>query len=330
MRSPGGVRIDIPFPPAAMWTIPFISLFKDVLLPLYDRVLPWLKGKRAGRAEPKRADRLVERLNAALAGSVEVYRTAATAPQVRLLGPAPLTDEQLANAAAERRALDDQQPNDVHAVVLAPPVWSDDPLVLEAHTLDFAAVTALRRDGARPELLSAMAVIFCEEQRVLVLHRRSARSATYPGCLHLLGGTYIAPGNGKAGDGASLLTTLRREVLEESRAGITWASPPPALLSKELETGFIQFTLLGVNVSAADAERMEHSPEGTVTLVAFDDLLHRLQGSVAPGPLSPHTGWVPTGRAAVLAWLALGAPGSSKPLRFGGRSGSEVFDLVIP
>lgn len=251
-------------------------------------------------------------------------------PVLRLHGSVPMDAGQRAKALAERRRIRGKQPNDPHGVLMQAPVWTDTPVVFDLHTLDYADITTLRAEGTLPHLVSAGAVVFCEEKGVLVLHRRASNSATYPGCLHIIGGGYMPPAHGRENDGTSLLNTVRREAFEESRASLVWRDLPPGLLAQEVDTGFVQYVLLGVNIPAADAERLEHSPEGTITLVPFGELLHRLQRPDSPDPQTQSTGWTPTGRAHVLAWLALGAPGSVRPLRFATLSAAEVFNAVIP
>jgi 8-oxo-dGTP pyrophosphatase MutT (NUDIX family) len=307
-----------------------ITVFKELLFPLWDRLPDEWKGKLIPGRKPGEARHWLERLNAAFAGWMTLHGLSRSVPLVRMAGEHPLTAEERAAARAERARIVGKKPNDLHAVLSRQPVWSDNPVVFEVWTLDFADVATLRKAGQQPEIVSAGAVVLCAETRELVLHRRSKESATYPGALHIVGGGYIPPGRGREGDGLSLLNTVRREVLEETRVSVTWSELPPVLLAKELATGFIQVVLLGVNLTAAEVERLDHGFEGESLRVRFDDLPRLLQRHDAPDSGAVSADWVPTGKAHVLAWLALGAPGAGKRPKFGKHSATELFDLLVP
>ena len=288
-------------------------------------------GRGPDAAGPVEAREWVGRLNRAFAGAVAIHRVVRQEPRIVIEGPLELTPE-LREAAARRRAEFPSQrmTNDLLTVLSKPPVWSDNPVVLTVRTLDFAEVGALRRLGEKPALLSGNALVFCEETRELLLHRRAEDSQTYPGALHTLGGGYIPPGMGHSDDQHSLVNTARREVLEESKVSLAWETPPPMLLSTELTTGFVQFVLLGVNVSRYDIERASPNREGTgLSRVPFDELHDSLAGGDSPDPAASHTGWVPSGKAHVLTWLALGAPGAKSRPRFGRHSPAELFDTLV-
>jgi hypothetical protein len=307
----------------------WVLLFEKVGLPLIDRMGKPLKSfflpKKAAQAANWAA-----RLNNEFEGRARLFGITPSLPTVRVTGRYPLTPEQTAFARAERKRLGGKQPNDPHAILAKTPVWTDNPVVFEVQTLDFAEVSALRHEKLLPQVISANAVICCAQTQEIVLHRRSEKSATYPGALHVIGGAYIPPGvDGREADRQNLFDTARREVFEESRVGLTWDDQPALLLAQELDTGFIQLGLLAVNVSPAQVAALEHSIEGDATRVKFADLHHVLRTELAPDPHTPHSGWVPTGKAHVLAWLALGAPGAGKKPRFGNLGPVELFDLFV-
>ena len=92
------------------------------------------------------------------------------------------------------------------------------------------------------------------------------------------------------------------------------------LLCRELKTGFIQFVLLGVDVDADEAAVMKTNWEGDKVVVGFDEL---------PQRLAAEEQWVPTGKAHILAWLALGAPNAGPDVSFGGQTPQGLFDAVL-
>jgi hypothetical protein len=309
--------------------IEWIPVIKDVAIPLYDRFGKPLKELFFRPKLQPQAQNWAARLTAELHGRVRVFGITPSLPTVRVEGAYELAPELRKEADEERRRIAGKQPNDPHAILAGEPVWTDNPVVFTARTLEFADVTVLRRAGQRPPVLSADAVIFCAETRELVLHRRSDTSATFPGALHVIGGAYIPASSGREADRHNLFDTARREAFEETRATLAWDDPPALLLSHELDTGFIQVALLGVNISAKHVETLEGSLEGSITRVSFADLPHRLREECAPDAHAVHRGWVPSGKAHVLAWLALGAPGMKKPPKFGGLSPVALFDLCV-
>jgi hypothetical protein len=275
---------------------------------------------------PKPAASWLPRLNSYLTGRVILYALLKSEPQIHLMGEYQLDDERRKLAKDKFREIrDERRPNDPHAILMTTPSWNMDPVYFEAQTLDFAAVRALRDEtlgDLKPELLSSNAVIFCSETRQLILHLRSAKSDTFfeQENLHTMGGAYQPPLEGREWDKVSLLHTAKREVLEEAGKSLLWEAEPPMIIMKELETGFIQLAILGIDISANAADRLIESWEGRPVKLDFDDLQRSLMSDTA---------WVPTGKAAVLAWLALGAPNTNRGVRFSGLAPAALFNAVV-
>lgn len=289
-----------------------------------DKLWPHLPSLvRGGKGIPESV--WVPQLNGRFEGEAVVRGPYRYEPLIQIEGAYTLTREQSAFAQQERKKLARTQPNDPHALLAAEPHWDDDPLHLRVHTLDFAAVRALRRPelnpDPRPPLISANIVLICREARQVILHRRAESSDTYPGALHTFGGAYWPPGvDGREADKLALRNTALREVLEETEASLSLEEGPPMVVLREVSTGFVQLAFLGVNVSARQARHINHNREGTIVRVGFDEL---------PGRLINEKAWVPTGQAALLAWLAVGAPNAGWRPRFGGLSPSRLFRQLV-
>lgn len=224
----------------------------------------------------------------------------------------------------KRAALGVASPNDPHALVTNRVAWGDDPLQFTLQPIDYAELCVLRETGSRqvpPRVLSANALIVCAARRTIMLHRRSDTSATYPGCLHTVGGGYWPPGvDGREGDGLSLRHTVEREVHEETRVTIGVKESTPVLALEEIQTGFIQMAFLGCTIDEEACRRVEGNQEGHVIWVGFDELEKRLLND---------DDWVPTAKASVLAWLAMAAPGAGDRPRFGAKRPGDLFRTVV-
>ena len=281
----------------------------------------------------KPAANWVARLNDHFRGRVVIFgEPMRSEPRIRILGRYELDSARQEAARQQRLALiNEQKRNDPHAILVNRPRWDVDPVYLEAKTLFYNEVRALRDNGLgdlKPEVLSANAVFFCDETQELILHERSFKSDTWAKpegdempYLHTLGGAYQPPDmDGTPGDKLSLLHTARREVFEEAEAQLIWEEDPPMIMLKELETGFIQLALLGINITPRAAKRLEGNWEGRVIRVPFSELERKLT-SEEP--------WVPTGKAHVLAWLALCSPNSRPRVRFGKLKPVELFNRIV-
>ena len=254
---------------------------------------------------------------------VRVHRIVQKAPRVSLQGSEPLAPAVVERAAEIRPSL---ALNELHALAVR---WSGEEVAnLRVVSADFAEVLALREHARStpallPNVLSAGAVLVCPAKRFVLLHRRSKGSATYPDALHILGGAYKPPKDlgviDAPGDRDSLEFTMIREVFEESGL-VVRRYQEPICVATELDTGFVQFVYLGVRITDAQAGELNANSEGDLVMLSFDDLVARLADSSV---------WVPTGRAQVLMWLGLGAPGAGMSPRFGGKSAKEAFSAVV-
>lgn len=268
----------------------------------------------------KVAPNWVERINSHFQGEVEIYCQNAYEPQIEIAGAYPLTEHQKNIAVTERRRLKSMnRPNDLHAVLVDQPEWRCDPPQLRAQVLDFGAVCALRKEDLRPPIFSSSAVIVCRKAKVLLLHERGKNIDTFPEYIHTLGGAYIPPGVGVDSDRSGLRSTVEREVHEEAQITLSGDDFPPMMMAREIRTGFIQLVFLGFGVKPTTLTRLEGNWEGKPLRIPFAQLPALLQ---APK-------WVPTGKAHVLAWLALGAPNAGSQPRFGKLSPLQLFETII-
>lgn len=263
----------------------------------------------------------VPRLNAHFAGHVRVLGQSKREPDIRVERNFKLDAEQKRLAKEEQQRLKrENRPNDPHAVLVTEPQWDADPIQFVAQHIDYAGVCALRRQGAKPQVLSANALIVCRESRQLLLHERGPTVRTFPSCIHTLGGAYVPPGPRSVDpDRRGLRSTLEREVHEEAQLALSGSEFPPMMVAKELDTGFVQLAFLGFAAKASALSRLEGNWEGNPLLISFDAI---------PGLLLHAPNWVPTGKAHVLAWLALGAPNAGPKPRFGSLTAAQLFDLV--
>lgn len=255
---------------------------------------------------------------------VKIYAIISDKPSVTINGTASLSNEQQEEAGKIRPNL---SLNEIHALAEN---WNGMPTAsINARTCDFAELTVLRNYakktvGARPpNVISCGAVVVCPESKKIILHRRSASSSTYPGKLHILGGAYQPPQKripfDIPGDRDNLDFTMIREIFEESGTIIRPFSEP-VCVAEEVDTGFIQYVSLGVRITNEQCKQIKENDEGDIFCVSFKQLPRLLQDS---------RDWVPTGRAHLLMWLALGAPGAGLFPRFDGASPKELFSRIV-
>lgn len=303
----------------------------DIALWLLDKLIKWLgldERIPAYLGRLKKHDSLWntrhrERINRLLEGVAVLHGPYVEEPALHVLPRQELDPAVRELAARRREALRDVAPNDPHALVVNQVKWNDDPPLFNLRPIDYAELCALRAlpEGDRaPQVLSANALVVCAETRSILLHRRADTSATYPSCLHTIGGGYWPPGiDGREGDGRHIRHTAVREVYEETRATIVIKDATPKVILQELHTGFVQVAFLGCVIDAEGRRHIQHNAEGSVVWLGFDELEERLANE---------PDWVPTAKAAVLAWLAMAAPGAGKNPRFGKRQPREVFEAI--
>jgi hypothetical protein len=284
-------------------------------------------------SEPKRKEN-IERLKAYIrkdssfkeAGedTVEIVSLTTELPVFENVGDMVMLAEDREKTEARLREVNPKFDNDMHAILSGEPLWNDSPVVFRYQTTDYIGVETLR-GNARSQLpiVSANVVVFCSERRELYLHRRSPKSATYPNYLHTYGGAFVpkARDGDNRHDGNDLIATARRELSEELNVGFIMEQVHNQMLfAKELKTGFCQLVLF-VNLSDQEVSRATSNWEGDKVVVGFDALKERL--------LDEHENWVPTGKAQILAWLALGAPPGNNTLKFNGASAEALFNDVL-
>lgn len=261
----------------------------------------------------------LESLNAYFSETVKVFCQCRFEPVIHIDSAYQLSDEQQSAAERYRIQLDAQgRPNELHAILTNTPDWQTDPVVLRARALDFASVCALRAQGGKPHILSANAVIVCTETNEVLLNRRAANVATYPGCLHTFGGAFI-PTISVGIDGHKLSNTIVREIHEETGMRVKVEALPPMMIAQELSTGFIQLSLLGIPVNRSEFERFGSNWEGESVRLSFDRLADALHDPTL----------VPSGKAQMLAWLATGASGAGLSAEFGGLTAHELFTSAV-
>ena len=273
----------------------------------------------------KEADHAIERVERFINKKgplIQIHRVISQAPRVSAEGKADITEDVAAEAVRHRSTL---ELNELHAIAGD---WDGNNVdSIRAQTLDFAEVLALRTRAKEqrlppPKILSAGAVVVCPSARCVLVHRRSVTSATYPNALHILGGAYKPPVRYKfidsPGDRMSLEFTMVREVFEESGL-VVRRYEEPICVAQELDTGFIQYVHLGVRVTKDQFANLHQNSEGDLLRMPFDELKSSLLDA---------SNWVPTGRAHILMWLGLGAPGAGWNARFDGEKASQVFDSI--
>ncbi len=267
------------------------------------------------------------RLNAWFDGEARVHGPFSKIPSITDGKPVILNQAEALQRAIWLKHLESRAaPNDPHGIIAGEVNWQDNPIHLWVDRADYAQVKALRSVAETegrlpPRVLSANALAVCAEDRLLMLHRRSPDSATYPAHLHTIGGAYWPPGfDNRGGDEGDIWSTAVREVREETNISLSDDCMGSVLILEELKTGFVQVAFLGCAIKSSVRARVKVKAEGNVSWVGFDELGESLRSEKS---------WVPTGKAAVLAWLAMGAPGAGSRPRFNGRKPADLFAELI-
>ena len=300
---------------------------------------------------PMRREERIARLNRLLkikklfAADMRIFRFLRRKPQLIDEGELRLSPELSELAGAElERIMERGDPNYPHAILRQDIEWDADEAILHFQTVSFAGLTALRKQQTPNGPISACAVVFCDETRQVFLHQRSKRSKTYgqeesskgeaaPSFLHTFGGAFL-PHSYKdykgrheieLSDGGNLLRTAWRKIQREMGVMPPIDNSAPMLLSQESSTGFIQLAV-PIKLPPDEVNDMKSSWEGEIVPVLYEDLEKSLP--LDTHSVSPERQWVPTGKAQVLSWLALGAPGCAPETRFGDYSATELFDKL--
>jgi len=212
------------------------------------------------------------------------------------------------------------RPNDPCAVLIKEPDWEDNPLYFNYHTLFYSDLLALRENNIKPIIISANGLVFSEEDRCLLIHRRSHESDEFPHTLHTFGGAFMPTDIGERGDISGLKECVIREIHEETGLSVTIPNNTPIAIIDEFAVDYVQVTFLGINVTFEQLKDLRNNWEGTITKIHFDHLLKRLNNF--------HE-WTNTGWVDVVLWLALDTPNSLKPISFAGKSAKNLVERLL-
>ena len=263
-----------------------------------------------------------ERLNAEFDGRFRILCDDIEPPTIHAGGRIELQTRKLKNSAAKIKdqLLENGKPDDPHAIVSENHIYNRSNLSVSVGIMNFSEIMALRAEGQKPNILSTCSVIVCSETQEILIHHRSHDSATFPNALHVIGGSIIPPGyNTTDPDRASTLSSMQREIFEETQITVDVDDIPNIIFSEEIETGFIQVNFLGLRATKKSLARLSSNWEGDVKRVHFDNLPEILADGF----------WVPSGKAQILAWLALGAANGGRRPKFNGLSSEELFNKHV-
>lgn len=219
-------------------------------------------------------------------------------------------------------------PDELQAVLSEPSDLTSNKVDLHYGALRFSELAAIRRiarEGRHdafglplilrpPRVLSANVLLVCTDDKMAYFQARAPHLETYPSHLHVFGGAFrIADPDGSRGNvlatDFSLLGTALRELHEESGYSPQAINVPLFVLSREVDTGYVQFNCLGLDLPREATKFIRDSQEGKVVQIP----LAKLPDALARGEFTPPTSnrpmpFVPTGRALALTWLGAGAP----------------------
>jgi hypothetical protein len=239
-------------------------------------------------------------------------------------GKLPLSENDKIREQDIIKKFDINYTNDACAAVVTRPNWSDSPLTIRYCTCKYAEILSLRNSIPYVGIITANVLLFCEELRCIVVHRRSKKSRDYPSTLHTFGGAFIPPGAGHQSphqeDRLGIQHTGVREIFEESKAAIDISESVPIIVTDEFEIQSIEITYLGVSVTARQVRRMLGNWEGDPVQIGFDELEEKLANI---------NEWVPSGWVHILLWLSCNTPSANSPIKFGGLSGSELASATV-
>jgi hypothetical protein len=194
---------------------------------------------------------------------------------------------------------------------IQPPKW-------RVRITPHSTILALRQKDRLPPVLSGNTLLCCSSRREVYLHYRSEKVDTKKGVLHIFGGSYEH--SQFKNDEASLRRTAEREVREESGVSVVIPADCIRIVATEDDTGFVQLNFCGVDVPAGSVDVADSTnsksfrAEGSVLACPFHKVGETLVESL----------WAESGKAVVLAWLALGAPTTRKP-GFSSRLAKKMY-----
>ncbi len=239
-------------------------------------------------------------------------------------GKLPLSENDKIREQDIIKKFDINYTNDACAAVVTRPNWSDSPLTIRYCTCKYAEILSLRNSIPYVGIITANVLLFCEELRCIVVHRRSKKSRDYPSTLHTFGGAFIPSGADHQSphqeDRLGIQHTGIREISEEAKAGIDISESVPIIVTDEFEIQSIEITYLGVSVTARQVRRMLGNWEGDPVQIGFDELEEKLANI---------NEWVPSGWVHILLWLSCNTPSANSPIKFGGLSGSELASATV-
>lgn len=255
---------------------------------------------------------VISELNDLFKASVRFHQILEKEPILIDTGHYAADESLIREAHAIQSTLDTDDP---HAVLIQPRL-SASPVIFRYWRLPFSQIVALRNRGEKPNLLTANLIAIDRAKQLIILHHRSPRSHLYPDRLSIPGGGFCPPdGLVRAGD-FDIRGTADREFNEETGLTAHIRNDTAVVLTEELETGAIQVNFLGATTQVPDDKNS--SREGDVVAVHFNALYETLLTRK----------WAPLGKSCVLAWLALGAPGTENAT-FSGLAADVLYRKSI-
>lgn len=267
----------------------------------------------------KQYENVVEIINKALCKEL-IVRTIPSSVPPSLLDSGPLNIDEESHQLSLRIKHElyvNKQPDDPCAAVINTPAWSDNPLTFLYKHLLYSDTRVLRKLNKNIKYINANGVLFSEEERCVIVHRRSDKSYDYPNTLHTFGGGFMPPNINGRGDDGGIRECLEREIHEETGVNIQIPDTTQIVIIDEFNINFIQIVYLGINITKEQVKRFRPNWEGSINKIAFDNLFEKMKEI---------NDWTISGWCHILLWLALDTPNAKKPLYFNGIKASDLSD----